>query len=69
MKKYLAAVPAVLFTGAAFAAGPSAGDLSGLVPDAATILVAIMGVGTVIVGVTLALRSFGIINTQVKKVG
>lgn len=56
VQKLGAAASTSLLSVSAFAAGPSAGDLSSLTPDTATILTAIAGIGAVIIGVTLAKR-------------
>lgn len=62
---------AVLATvaGSSFAVGPSAGDLSGLTPDTATVLTAIGAIGVVALGVTLAIRGFAIAKRMAKSVG
>ena len=54
------AIAAGTFTlgASAFAAGPTAGDLSNLTPDMSTILTAIAAVGVVLLGVTLAQKGF-----------
>lgn len=68
----LAAVAATVASAAltvpAFAAtGPSAGDLSGLTPDAATILTAIAAVGVISLGVVLAIAGFHIVKRMLPK--
>ena len=55
------ATAAALTVGAAssaFAVGPSAGDLSNLTPDSATILTAVGAVAVVMLGVTLAIFGY-----------
>lgn len=57
--KHIAAVAASTLVGAsAFAAGPTAGDLSNLTPDAGTILTGIGAVAAVMLGVKLAIVAF-----------
>lgn len=48
--------------GSAFAAGPTAGDLSALTPDAASILTAVAAVAGVVLGVTLAIKGFRVVK-------
>lgn len=50
------AASSALLSVSAFAAGPSAGDLSSLTPDTGTVLTAIAAIGAVVIGVTLAKR-------------
>lgn len=53
-----AAAATLAATGSAFAAGPTAGDLSSLTPDSATILTAIGAVAGVMLGVQLAIVGY-----------
>lgn len=61
-KQKLAAVAATagtfVLSAPAFAAGPTAGDLTNLTPDAATILTAIGAVAVVMLGVQLAIVGY-----------
>ncbi|MDR7334278.1 hypothetical protein [Roseateles asaccharophilus] len=57
----------VLAAPAAFAAGPSAGDLSNLTPDGATIMTAIGAVALVLIGINLGLKGFRIVQSLVGK--
>jgi hypothetical protein len=56
-----------LATSAAFAAGPTAGDLSTMTPDGASILTAIGSVALVLIGINLALKGFRIVQGLVGK--
>ncbi len=63
------AVLAVSATAAAssFAVGPTAGDLTNMVPDMATVLTAIGAVALALLGVQLAIKGFRIVAGLVGK--
>lgn len=69
MTKSTAVVLSVLsaVTTSAFAAGPTAGDLSALTPDMATILTSIGAVAAVLLGVNLAIKGFRIVQSLMGK--
>lgn len=50
----------------AFAVGPSAGDLSTLTPDSATILTAVGAVAVVMIGIALAIKGYRIVKGLVR---
>lgn len=54
-------------TAPVFAAGPSAGDLTNLVPDASTILTAVGSVAVVMLGITLAIKGYRIVKSVMNK--
>jgi hypothetical protein len=56
-------------TASSFAVGPTAGDLSGLTPDSATILTAVTAVAVVVLGVTLAIKGFAIVKKLTNRAG
>lgn len=64
-------VSAALAPLTSFAVGvaPTAGDLSGLTPDAASILTAIGAVGVIAIAVTLAIKGFQLVKRMAKSVG
>lgn len=64
-----AALAVLAAPGLSFAVGPAAGDLSGLTPDATSILAAIVAVGVIALGVTLAMKGFRIVKAMTKTVG
>lgn len=51
----------------AFAVGPSAGDLSTLTPDSATILTAVGAVAVVMIGVKLAIVGYRIVKGLINR--
>jgi len=54
----VSALAASVIAGSAFALAPTAGDLSAMTPDFATVITAIGAVAGVIIGVILALVGF-----------
>jgi hypothetical protein len=66
-QKLAAGVSTALVGASAFAAGgPTAGDLSGLTPDATTILTAISAITIVVLGVVLAEKALPVIKRMFK---
>ncbi len=60
--KQIAVAAASTAAVSAFAAGPTAGDLTALVPDGASILTAVGAVAAVMLGITLAIKGFRIVK-------
>lgn len=69
LNKLAVAVVSAAGATSAFAVGPSAGDLTNLVPDGATILALIAAVAVVSIGIALALRGSHIAKSEGKKIG
>lgn len=67
LKKIAVGVFTAVVGVSAFAAGPSAGDLTGLTPDPTTILTAISAITVVVLGVDLAKKALPIIKGLLNK--
>lgn len=66
-KQMAAGASALALSAGAFAAGPTAGDLTNLTPDMSTVISAIGAVAVVLIGVQLAIKGFRTVSALVGK--